>query len=421
MEFYIETYGCAANKSDSEIIAGILKSAGFNQTKNIELADLIIINTCVIKQPTENKILERIREIQKKFKKKKILITGCMPSAYPEILRKNFPELSMISGNRTTEILKVVRKMLDGKRVELLGENKKEKVCLPKIRENKVIDIVQICSGCLGNCAYCGGKLAKGQLFSYSIENIVKEIKSAKEQGCKEFWLTGQDVSCYGFDSGSNLSELIKKILEIRGKYFIRIGMLNPIHLLKIIDNFLKVCEDERIFKFFHIPVQSGSDKVLREMNRNYAVKDFEFIVKKIRNKFKRATIWTDIIVGYPTETEEDFQKSINLLKKVKPDWTNVSKFGVRRKTKAARLKPLDSEVVKERSIILSELAKKISIEQNKKWLNWEGEILIDEFFKGRNFAYKSIHLNSKEIGKFVKVRINRIDGLKLFGEILDS
>jgi len=209
--------------------------------------------------------------------------------------------------------------------------------------------------------------------------------------------------------------------LEIRGKYFIRIGMLNPTHLLKIIDNFLKVCEDERIFKFFHIPVQSGSDKVLREMNRNYAVKDFEFIVKKIRNKFKMATIWTDIIVGYPTETEEDFQKSLNLLKKVKPDWTNVSKFGVRRKTKAARLKPLDSEVVKERSIILSELAKKISIEQNKKWLNWEGEILIDEFFKGRNFAYKSIHLNSKEIGKFVKVRINRIDGLKLFGEILDS
>ncbi len=418
MEFYIETYECAANKSDSEIITGFLSRAGLNLTKNINIAELVIINTCIVKQPTENKILERIKELRNRFPNKKTLIVGCMPEAYPELLRKNFPEISLISTHRITEILKVVRKIFDNKRVELLGKRKKEKVGLPKISENKVIDIVQICSGCLGNCAYCGVKLAKGNLFSYSAENIVKEIKQSQEQGYKEFWLTGQDVSCYGFDFDTNLAILLEKILRIKGKYFIRIGMLNPVHLPKIIDKLLKVCEDERVFKFFHIPVQSGSDKVLSEMSRNYKSEEFELVIKKIRDKFKMATIWTDVIVGYPTETEKDFKETLDLLKKIKPERTNISKFGVRRKTKTSNLKPLKSEIVKERSEVASRLAKKIAVLQNKKWLGWKGEILVDEVGKGKNSAYKPIHFAPKEIGKFVKVKVNKVEGLKLFGEI---
>jgi MiaB/RimO family radical SAM methylthiotransferase len=320
----------------------------------------------------------------------------------------------MISTNRIGEVEKVVRKILKSERVELLGPIKKEKVCLPKIRENKVIEIVQICSGCLGSCSYCATKLAKGNLLSFEPDKIVKEIEYAKRDGAKEFWLTGQDISCYGFDIKTSLPELLEKILEIKGKYFIRLGMLNPRYLKKIIDKLLDICEDQRIFKFFHIPVQSGSNKILKEMNRGYKVEDFLWLIKKIRDKFKEATIWTDVIVGYPSESKKDFEETLELIKKVEPDWVNVSKFYYMEKTYA--IKPKEMKTSKERSRIASELIKKIAIEKNKKWNSWEGEILVDDFAMGRNFAYKAIHLNENiELGKFLKVKI-KSKGLKLLG-----
>ncbi len=419
INFYVETYGCSANISDSEIISGILTGAGLNLVEKPEFSDLIIINTCIVKQPTENKILDRIKKIKEKFPEKKLIISGCLPEAYPNLLNTT-KGMGLISTHRITEILKVVRKLFNNKQINLLGNTKIEKVGLPKIRKNKTTNIVQICSGCLGNCSYCGTKLAKGTLISYSLKKIIKEIKDAKEQGCKEFWLTGQDISCYGFDIDSSLPELLKNIVEeVKGNYFIRLGMLNPSHILKIMDNMLKVCEDEKIFKFFHIPVQSGSDKILKDMNRQYTVDDFKKVVNKIRGKFPEATIGTDLIIGYPNETEKEFNETLKLIEETKPEWTNISKFSSRKNTKAADLKPLKSETVKERVLIADKLANEISKEKSKKWINWSGKILIDNFGSGRNFAYRCIYLNSKEIGKFVEVKINKVNGLKLFGEII--
>jgi len=423
MEFYIETYGCAANKSDSEIIAGILSRNGLVRVNSPKYANLIIINTCVVKGPTINKILHRTRKLIEKFPTKKFLIAGCMPEAYPELIKKNFPRASMISTNRIVEIGNAVRKIFKGKRIEILGKLKKEKVCLPKLRENKIIDIVQICSGCLGNCSYCATKLAKGNLISFSPEKIVKEIKMAKSNGAKEFWLTGQDISCYGFDIEFSLPKLLEKILcEVEGKYFIRLGMLNPKHLEKIINQLLEVCTDNRIFKFFHIPVQSGSNKILTEMNRSYSVEVFEGIINKIRKKFPMATIWTDIIVGYPKENDKDFNETLNLIKKIKPDWVNVSKFYLMNKTNVKEFPK--TEIAKERSRIASEFVKKIAIEKIKKWDGWEGEVLVDNFFRkkliGRNFTYRAIHLpfSKNLIGKFLKVKA-RVEGLKIVGNCL--
>ncbi len=419
INFYVETYGCSSNISDSEIISGILTGAGLNMVEKPESSDLIIINTCIVKQPTENKILDRIKEIQEKFPGKKLIISGCLPEAYPNLLN-SAKGVSLISTHRITEILKVVRKSFNNKQINLIGKTKIEKVGLPKIRKNKTINIVQICSGCLGNCSYCGTKLAKGNLISYSLEKIIKEIKDAKEQGCKEFWLTGQDISCYGFDINLSLPELLKNIVEeVKGNYFIRLGMLNPSHLPKIIDELIKICEDERIFKFFHIPIQSGSDKILKDMNRQYTVDDFKNIVGKIREKFPEATIGTDLIVGYPEETEKEFNETLKLLKEIKPEWTNISKFSSRKNTEAADLKPLKSETVKERSLIADKLANEISKEQSKKWMNWCGKLLVDNLGSGRNFAYRCIYLDSKETGKFIEVKINKIKGLKLFGETI--
>jgi MiaB/RimO family radical SAM methylthiotransferase len=246
-------------------------------------------------------------------------------------------------------------------------------------------------------------------------------MKIAKREGIKEFWLTGQDISCYGFDIDFSLPELLEKILnEIEGKYFIRLGMMNPNHLKKIIDPLLEVCKDERIFKFFHIPVQSGSERILKEMNRNYRVKDFKEIVDKIRKKFPKATIWTDVIVGYPDESNEDFEKTLKLIKRIKPDWVNVSKLYPMKKTKIDS-KLIRTKIGKERSRIVSKLVEDISTKNNNKWNYWEGEILVDGSKMGRNFAYKAIHLkNSKKyIGKFLKVK-TKIKDLKIYGEIIN-
>lgn len=418
--YYLETYGCAASQSDSEIISGLLSRAGLEKAERCENAELVIINTCYVKKSTEEKIISRIEELQKRFPGKKMIIAGCIPEAVPEKLRKIAPKALLISTNRVAEIEKAARKAFSGKRLELLGRTGSEKVLLPKIRKSRFLDIVQVSSGCLGNCTYCGTKIAKGNLMSYCPEKIAEEISIAKESGCKEFWLTGQDVACYGFDIDTSLPELLKAVLEIKGKYFVRLGMMNPNHLEKIIDPLLEVCLDSRIMKFFHIPVQSGSDKVLLEMKRGYKAEDFERLVGTIKEKFPLCTIGTDIIVGYPTETEDDFEKTLELLKRTKPDWTNISRFGAREGTFAEKLKPLDAKIVKRRSEDASKMAGKIQGEQTKKWLGWQGEVLVTQKGIGKNFAHREITLDKPlEIGKFVKVKVERVEGTKIFGRIL--
>ncbi|MGC9310974.1 MAG: tRNA (N(6)-L-threonylcarbamoyladenosine(37)-C(2))-methylthiotransferase, partial [Candidatus Aenigmatarchaeota archaeon] len=315
MTVYTESYGCSASLSDGEIMAGILVGAGLEPVAKPELADIIIVNTCYVKQKTEQRILSRLREICEKWPEKRLIITGCIPQAAPEKISRAAPGASLVSSHRISEIDKAVRKAFEGKRVVFLGRSGAEKANLPKIRKNPLVDIIQISSGCLGNCSYCGTKLAKGSLISYLPERIVSEVKCAKAQGCKEFWLTGQDIGCYGFDIGTGLPELLRQVLEVKGQYLLRLGMMNPAHLEKILGPLLDTCEDGRVCKFFHIPVQAGSDGVLKDMKRGYSVEDFERQVQKIREKFGDfATIGTDIIVGYPTETEEDFEQTLGLL-----------------------------------------------------------------------------------------------------------
>jgi threonylcarbamoyladenosine tRNA methylthiotransferase CDKAL1 len=415
--FYIESYGCSANLSDSEIIAGILSKACIKQAENPESAGIIIINTCYVKQSTESKILRRISNLREKFPEKKLIITGCMTDAIPEKILLAAPKAFLVSTNRIDEI-GVIATSAKGHK-EILGNFKLEKLGLPKLRKNCLVDIIQICSGCLGRCTYCGTKIAKGSLFSYPPEKIKGEIKEISGLGCREFWLTGQDIGCYGFDIGTTLPELLEKILENQGKYFVRLGMMNPNHLEKIVEPLLNVCEDVRVMKFFHIPIQSGSDRVLSDMSRGYLARDFEKPVSRIRQNFPFCTIGTDIIVGYPTETEEDFEKTMELIRKTKPDWINVSKFTSRQGTSARKLKPLNSAWVKDRSERASILAKEIQIEQTKKWLGWSGEVLVTQKGIGKNFAHREISIRGGKVGEFVKVRVERVEKFRIIGELL--
>jgi MiaB-like tRNA modifying enzyme len=411
---YLETYGCSANQSDSEIMAGLLSRAGFvvisdeNAVKN---ADLLILNTCTVKAPTEQRALFRIAELSKL--RKPLIVAGCLAQTQPDRIRSLAPKASIVGTHAITNIAKIAARALEGERIEELGEGGK-KVCLPKIRRNPVVDIVQINEGCSGHCTFCGTKAARGDLFSYPIEEIVKEISAAKAAGCKEFWLTSQDCGAYGLDNDTNLAKLLKEITaKVTGKYFLRVGMANPTYVKTFVGELIEAFKHPNVFKFLHVPVQSGSDKVLKEMARGHSAADVINIVAKFRKAFPEIQIWTDIIVGYPTETEEDFQLSLDIIEKIQPDYVNVSRFGARPGTAAAQLKPLKTEVLKDRSRRMSELCRAITLERNKKWLGWSGAVLVDEFnrekqnFVGRNFAYKPIVLRGKhKLGEIVEVEI---------------
>ncbi len=349
---YIKFYGCQANLDDGLIIKGILERENYKFVDQIKDADLCIIGTCVVKPTTANKILNKLKEI---YNQKKLIIAGCMPESETNYCKKLFPKASLINTYNITKISSLVKETLDGGINYYLGKNKELKLGIPK--PIKDIVTIQIACGCTSNCAYCETKLAKGYIQSYPEDLIIKEIEYYLKKGIKKFNISSTNNSDYGIDIGTNLVDLLRKIISIKGDFSIRIGMMNP-SSITFLDELIEIYKNNKIQKFLHIPVQSGSNKVLKEMNRNYKVKDFINIVNKFRKNISNITISTDIIVGYPTETEEDFKKSIDLIKKIKPEVLNISKFGARPGTQAAKLKPLKSQIVKERSILLTKIKK---------------------------------------------------------------
>jgi MiaB-like tRNA modifying enzyme len=420
-KIFIETYGCSNSQAEAEVMAGLLKRAGFEITEEEADADLIIAVTCYVKNPTEQKIIFRLKNVQKK-----LIVAGCMPEGIYSKLLRIVPSASLVSTHHVKDIVQAVEKTLQGKKVEYLGKAQEVNLCLPRMRRNPVIDIVPISSGCNSTCTYCCVRLAKGKLFSYPENMIIQEIRESLKEGCKEVWLTAQDTASYGYDGSIKLPKLLKGISDIPEKFRVRVGMMNPKNVIPIASDLVKAFEEEKIYKFVHLPIQSGSDAVLASMNRDYEVSEFEEIVELFR-KSSRYQIWTDVIVGYPTEKEEDFLETLKIIKKVKPDWVNLSKFGARPGTEAAKLKPLPPDVVKERSRKASELVKRVPLEKNKEWLGWEGEVLVSETGKtpgqwiGRNFAYKPVLIENSDniLGKFIKVRITNFNGYYLSGEPL--
>jgi threonylcarbamoyladenosine tRNA methylthiotransferase CDKAL1 len=406
MKIYIETYGCSANFSDSEIIAGIVQKK-HRIVSDASKADAIIVNTCAVKGRTESKIRFRLHELSRQYPNKRLVISGCMAEAMKGILKPLFPSAVLIGPHKIDRILKV----LSGGQDEI-GYSEICKANLPKVSKSKIISIVQINDGCANFCTYCITKLAKPKLVSYPIKDIVARIKKDLDAGFKEFWLTSQDTAAYGLDINTNLPKLLSKILTIPGDYKIRIGMMNPMLAKPFINELAYAYNDERVFKFLHMPFQAASNQVLRHMRRNYTIQEFRKIISVLRKKIPGLTISTDVICGYPTETEKQFKESLKLVKAIKPDVVNISRFWSRPGTEAALLKQLSGDVMKDRTIRMTPLSKTISAEKNKKWLGWEGEILIDELGKpgtliGRNFAYKQFVVKGSNelLGKKIKVR----------------
>lgn len=421
---YIETYGCSANEADSQIMAGLLKKDGYAIADSIEKSDVILINSCFVKTPTEYRINTRLNEIKKKYPEKKIVIGGCYSEAAPQLIQKYAPNASLL-GPRTLQ--KVSEVVGAEEQLIMLGKEKVEKSSLIKLRANPLIDIIEVNDGCLSNCTFCATKLARGNLHSYPIGQVARNIESAVAAGCKEILLTSQDMGAYGMDFGRKLPDLLKESCKGEGNFKIRVGMANPVHVIKYADELLEAYKNEKIYKFLHLPIQSGNNEILKKMARGNTVEQFKEIIQKFKKEIPKIAISTDIIVGFPTETEEQFNDTLKLIEEIKPDFLNLSRYGARPGTKAAEMKQVPETVKNARSKRAAGLFKRVGLEKNEEWLGWKGVVLINEkgkiknTFIGRNFAYKPIVVQSMEnlIGKEINVEITNASTLSLKANII--
>ena len=410
MKIYAEVYGCAANVADAEIALGILSERGHEIVSRPEDADILIIFTCVVKKPTSDRMLYRIARLHEYGKR--LIVAGCITSGEPDKVRAIAPNAIMIHPRAITRIWEAVEKG-----VSLPAPLDDVKLGYPRYRKNPIIAIIPASEGCSWRlCSFCIVARTRGAFKSYPMDLIEEEVRRSVREGVKEIWLTSQDMGSYGIESGrSMLPNLIKRIAGIEGRFFIRVGMMNPLYIYPVRRDLAEAYLSQKVFKFLHLPVQSGSNKVLREMRRGYTVEIFKRIVDEIRSRIPDITLSTDIIVGYPTEDEDDFEATIRLVETVKPDMINISRFFARPGTPAERLKPLDPREVKRRSRILSEIAREVALRNNERWIGWSGYAIVDEIGErgeaiARNITYRPIVIRDKParelFGRIVEVEI---------------
>lgn len=402
----IETYGCTTNQADSDIMRGLI-SRHF-EVSSVENADVVVLNSCGVIDFTERKIIRRMIEL--KNKGKKVVLAGCLTRISRDALGLAD---SAISPDNLDRVVDAVLSAFNGRKLytDRRFIDKAELSSLKCRLRNNAIAIVSISEGCLGSCSFCATKLARGRLRSFSMEKIVEEVDLAVKNGFREIQLTSQDTGAYGLDKGkAMLPELLRKISEIEGEFRVRVGMMNPQHAVRILDELIEAYGSEKIYKFLHIPVQSGDNRVLEDMKRNHTVEDYVEVVEAFRKSFDDVLISTDIIVGFPTETEEAFWKSYELIKETRPDIVNITRFSPRKGTPAARLKDIPGWIKKERSRILTALMREVGLENNKQFIGKVARVLVTKEGKnGKNLArldsYRAV-VTEGEVGEFIKVKI---------------
>ena len=420
MKVYIESYGCAANKADTNLMKNIIMSK-HEIVEDPWKANAIIINTCTVRGETERSMVKRIRELEEIGRKNgsKLIVAGCMAKAQPALVMGIAPEASLISPQRINEILEVLES--SGREIRIIGSGTKN---LERTVENGLTVTIPIAEGCLGNCSYCIVKLARGELRSYSIEEIKRVVRKAVERGAREIRLTAQDTAAYGMDIGTNLVNLLRELLQIPGEYIIRIGMMTPNNTLKIIDDLMDIYDDDRIYKFMHIPLQSGDDEILKLMNRKYSTDDYKTIVRKFRSKYPTGFIATDIISGFPMESEEAHKRTIKVIEETKPDKVNVAKYSPRPHTKAAALPQLPESIRSRRCREVIEVSRRISLERNMMHVGRIEDVLVLKvdggIAKARMKNYRLVKINGcgEMLGKMVKVKITEAKTTYLIGEL---
>ena len=432
-KIFIDTLGCQMNKSDTERILGMLSHFGWVECDNEYDADLLIVNTCAIRQLSTDKAYSRLGNWGRIKKEKKIngktlpkiAICGCVAQLEKENLLKKFSSVDLVFGTRNIQELP-----------QLLDEIKDKRICATsdkpitendyKISRAKSINAwLPIMEGCDNFCSYCVVPYTRGRERSREIKAILKEAENIIKEGYREITLLGQNVDSYGknLEGNQNFAKLLKELDNLDANFRIRFTTSYPTDItdevIETVKNSKKICE------CFHIPMQSGNDRILAEMNRRYNVEQYRSIVQKIRNEIKDVAITSDFIAGFPSETDKEFQDTVNIIDELELDYANTASYSPRPFTKAGKMtdKFIDEETKKQRLQILNEKVKEASLKSNEKYLGRTLEILIDNIkdgiYQGRTRNNKVVHLHNKnnyKIGQFTEVKIERVSTWCMFG-----
>ena len=316
MKVYVESHGCTNNQGLGEDLKEGLLEAGLLLAERPEEADAVVLNTCTVKGRTERRMLRRIVELRESHGGSRVIVAGCMPTIQEKLIRSVSPDSPTFGTAQYDRI------------PGCLGSGMGKVRGRGQVFHRRGIGIVQVSTGCLGECTYCVVRRVKGTLRSYSPDKILGEIRNHRSRGAHEVWLTSQDLASYGADGGNmRLPELLRAVLSEAGTMRIRLGMMNPDSLRPILPEILTILGDDRIYRFAHLPIQSGSDRVLNSMRRKYTSDEWAEIVDELRSNFPGLSISTDLIVGYPTETPDDFDESVELVSSLKPDMINLSRY----------------------------------------------------------------------------------------------
>ena len=361
---YVKTYGCSHNISDGEYMEGMLSDYGYRIESDPAQADLWLLNSCTVKDPSQAAFVNLVKK--GKAENKHVVVAGCVPQGDKTI--PTLDDVSQVGITQIDRVVEVVESTLAGENVKLLKKKDLPRLDLPKKRKNRLVEIIPLSTGCLGSCTYCKTKHARGVLGSYSPDAIVDRVKSVcsepLSQRVSEIWMTSEDTGAYGRDIGTDIGVLLKRVVaelpdaddEGSGGVMLRVGMTNPPYILEHLEVVAQVLNHPKVFAFLHVPVQAGSNRVLDAMRREYTVEEYRRVCDFLLERVPGMTIATDIICGFPTETESDFEKTMALVGDYRLAITNISQFYPRPGTPAAKMKRINTQVVKNRSRRLTKL-----------------------------------------------------------------
>ncbi|KAK4413366.1 Threonylcarbamoyladenosine tRNA methylthiotransferase [Sesamum alatum] len=422
---YMKTFGCSHNQSDSEYMAGQLSAFGYNLTENQDEADLWLINTCTVKSPSQSAMDTLISKCRSA--KKPLVVAGCVPQGSRDL--KELEGVSIVGVQQIDRVVEVVEETLKGHEVRLLTRKTLPALDLPKVRRNKFVEILPINVGCLGACTYCKTKHARGHLGSYTVDSLIGRVRTVIADGVKEIWLSSEDTGAYGRDIGVNLPILLNSLvaeLPSDGSAMLRIGMTNPPYILEHLKEIAEVLRHPSVYSFLHVPVQSGSDTILTAMNREYTVSEFRTVVDTLIELVPGMQIATDIICGFPGETDEDFEQTVNLIKEYQLPQVHISQFYPRPGTPAARMKKVPSNVVKKRSreltTVFESFTPYVGMEGKIERI-WITDIATDgSHLVGHTKGYIQVLVVGPEtmLGTSAMVKITSVGRWSVFGEVIE-
>ncbi|PKL77578.1 MAG: tRNA (N6-isopentenyl adenosine(37)-C2)-methylthiotransferase MiaB [Ignavibacteriae bacterium HGW-Ignavibacteriae-4] len=430
---YIETYGCQMNVADTELVMGILKNKGYEVTDNIKAANVILLNTCSIRENAEQRIYGRLGNL-KKIKDRKpetvIGILGCMAERLRKDLIEDKKIVDLVVGpdeyRRLPEFIDSAFSGEKGIGVKLSRTETYDDI-IP-YREEGLSAWISVMRGCDKFCTYCVVPFTRGRERSRSLESIKKEMVILSEKGFREVTLLGQNVNSY-LDGGNDFADLLAACAEVDRSIRIRFTTSHPQDLSEKL--LYTIAEHQNICKYIHLPVQSGSDRILELMNRTYTIEHYLDIINKARAIIKGVSFSTDIISGFPSETYEDHIMTLDVMQKVKYDGAYMFKYSPREGTKAFRMEDDVTEETKSKRLNeIIDLQQTISYELNQNLIGTEEIALVegfskksDEFLAGRTDTNKVVIFPASDdinTGDYVKVKINRATSATLFGDLLE-